>query len=291
MIERSDDHRYRRTTDQTLPSGAVAERESDWQPGVTSITGMLPKGGLVQWAANSVARKAVEMLASVSETDYLSDDDRNTLYHDLRAEPDRVRDTASSLGTRVHDFAEHKLGGQEPIFADDVAPFADQYIKGFVKRYSPTPIAREFMVWGGDYGGTADLYCSIDKGYCPRSHSPTGATLDHNFPCRWLIDYKTSTKPISTAKSGFPYPDVALQLAGLGYADIWQIDGEERQAPHDPATGHVDASLGIDHFGVVAITPDDCQLIEYHVTEDEYFAFRALHAIHSWDKTRKGEIK
>jgi hypothetical protein len=114
----------------------------------------------------------------------------------------------------------------------------------------------------GRYGGTGDTICMIGGE-------------------RWLIDYKTSDKPIGKGPTHFPYPDVALQLAALGFADFIG-------KPQDPTRYPIPA---IDRYGVVAITPTDCQLIEYSVTEAEYETFLHLRNVHEWVKVRKGAVK
>jgi hypothetical protein len=169
---------------------------------------------------------------------------------------------AMDLGSLIHRLIEE--GTPDPDVPDEAAPYMTMFAVDFLLKYAPTYEHVETMVYSeaGAYGGTLDAICMIGGQ-------------------RWLIDYKTSDKPIGKSPTMFPYADVALQLAALGFADFIG-------KPQDPTRYPIPH---IDKYGVVAITPNDCQLVEYQVTDAEWQTFLRLRGIHEWVKTRKGQVK
>ena len=234
-------------------------------PGVTTVLKQVDKSGAF-WAAASrlVAEYAVnnhEFIGSMIERDGSADTARY-----LAGQSRKRTQKAMATGTDVHNWAEDYAKGQlrmdEP--EDHIKPYLYHFGTGFLEKYSPKFEHIEEMVYSeqGRYGGTLDLIATID-----------GA--------RWLIDYKTSDKPIGSGPRQFPYTDVGLQLAALGQADFI---GRESDPDKHPIPS-------IDHYGVVAITPDDCQLIEYDVTEAEFQVFLHYRNVHEWATTRKDALK
>jgi hypothetical protein len=251
-LSRSDDHRYFWTIDGVIhvPEGA---------PGVTTVLKQLDKSGPF-WAAASriVARKAVQDYPNLGRLIIAQGDDYAV---DWLAKSTRDKSQkAMDLGVLIHKLIED---GDDDV-PDEAAPYMAQFMSGFLLKYNPTHEHVETMVYSeaGAYGGTLDLIATIGGQ-------------------RWLIDYKTSDKPIGKSPTMFPYADVALQLAGLGFADFIgkPQDSTRYPIPH------------IDKYGVVAITPNDCQLVEYQVTDAEWQTFLRLRGIHEWVKTRKGQVK
>lgn len=250
---RTDDHRYHWVENGVIhvPEGA---------PGITTVLKQLDKSGPF-WAAASriVAEKAVmefDTLATIRERDGAI-----PATEWLASSTRQKQKTAMDLGVKVHKLIE--TGADSEDWTPDAQPYMARYMDWLLKR-NPHIEYIEFMVYSesGKYGGTGDAIAMIGGQ-------------------RWLIDYKTSDKPIGRGPTQFPYSDVALQLAALGYADFI---GRPGSAVREPIPH-------IDRYGVVAITPDDCQLIEYDVTDDEYTAFLLLRGIHEWVKTRKGQVK
>lgn len=265
---------------------------SQWQPGVTTVLNQLDKSGAF-WAAASriVAEAAVrnhEFVGSMIERE----GDIPAIDW-LKATTRAKSEKAMDLGTRIHQYAEDKARGFTPMFADDAAPYVEQYIHGFLERYEPTMEHIEEMVYSerGRYGGTFDVICSMSLRDCPAEHED-GRLLG---TCRWLIDYKTSDKPIGMGVTQFPYPDTGLQLAALAWADFIAGEGLTRSDDHkyrwDGTEADKHSIPAIDHFGVVAISPNDCQLIQYDVTEADFQTFLHLRNIHEWVMTRRKEIK
>jgi hypothetical protein len=253
-LSRSDDHRYFWTVDGVIhvPEGA---------PGVTTVLKQLDKSGPF-WAAASriVAEKAVgehqKLVAMIVDDGPIAATDW------LKASTRDKSQKAMDLGSLIHRLIEE--GTPDPDVPDEAAPYMTMFAVDFLLKYAPTYEHVETMVYSeaGAYGGTLDAICMIGGQ-------------------RWLIDYKTSDKPIGKSPTMFPYADVALQLAALGFADFIG-------KPQDPTRYPIPH---IDKYGVVAITPNDCQLIEYQVTDAEWQTFLRLRGIHEWVKTRKGAVK
>jgi hypothetical protein len=253
-LSRSDDHRYFWTIDGVthVPTGA---------PGVTTVLKQLDKSGPF-WAAASriVAEKAVNEHQKLVAM--IVDDGPIAATDWLKASTRDKSQKAMDLGSAIHKLIETEAAATE--YSGDQAPYMAQYMAGFLLKYAPQAEYVEAMVYSerNAYGGTLDLIAIIGGQ-------------------RWLIDYKTSDKPIGRKDRDFPYADVALQLAGLGFADFIGKPG----SPYRIDIPH------IDRYGVVAITPNDCQLIEYDVTDAEYQTFLHLRNIHEWVTTRKGSVK
>lgn len=250
---RTEDHRYHWVENGVIhmPEGA---------PGVTTVLKQLDKSGPF-WAAASriVAEKAVvdfDTLATIRERDGVI-----PATEWLASSTRQKQKTAMDLGVRIHKLIEQ--GAQSEDWTPDAQPYMARYMDFLLKR-NPHLEYIEFMVYSetGRYGGTGDAIWMMGGQ-------------------RWLIDYKTSDKPIGMGVTQFPYPDVALQLAALARADFIGYPGDARRHPIPE----------IDKYGVVAITPTECRLIEYDVTPWDYEAFMHLRGIHEWVKTRKGMVK
>jgi hypothetical protein len=234
----------------------------DGAPSVTTILKQVDKSGAFSSAA---ARKVAE--AAIADHDFIGDmmdRDRDGAVEWLRKQWWKKTEKAMATGTDVHQWAEDYAKGQLRLEEPDehIKPYLYQFGTGFLEKYAPRFEHIEEMVYSlkAGYGGTFDLIATIDGE-------------------RWLIDYKTSDKPI--AERGFPYPDTSLQLAALGYADFIGRPEDDMKHPIPP----------IDHYGVVAITPTECRLVPYDVTEAEYQTFLHYRNVHEWMQTRKDKVK
>jgi hypothetical protein len=168
--------------------------------------------------------------------------------------PGYQRDVAADLGSRVHLIAE-LLARKELVTVEPAeVPYIAQY-RAWLDAVRPRIRQVEFMVYSHEwkYGGTADALMDI-------KHET------------WLIDYKTG--------SGI-YPEVALQLAGLGYAD-WV---------GKPGDGRMYRMPLIDHYGALHIRPDGCELVELDVGAEEWAAFKALRIMREWLDTRARKVR
>jgi hypothetical protein len=188
-------------------------------PSITNIKQVknVPLGG---WASRKCAEYTAENIASLAT---LSPVEIKELVKGApwRADPDKPNE--AGIGDIVHDWIDQyvKNGGTSSpnteVYYDregqeHPAPITAKRMwrqfTGIIDRYHPEFIESEWTVWSDKYGyaGTADLSAYIG-------------------PQRWttLIDNKTGKRP---------YPDMAMQLGALAYADfILDVDGTERPIP------------------------------------------------------------
>lgn len=235
-------------------------------PGITTVIKMLDKSDvLAGWAKRETAKAAIRNLDTL--TRMVAEGGTLNAVNWLKGMPGYQRDTAADIGTAVHGIAERIALGETPDVPDELVPFVRSYARGFLERYQPRfhPDYTEYMVYSEEwrYGGTMDAAVRIDGDV-------------------WLIDYKTGgDKSIGLAERDFPYPETALQLAGGRYADFMGRPGDPERHPLPPVT----------RCGVVAITRDDAQLIEYDVTPQEFEVFLALRRAYDFKNKRAAEVK
>ena len=171
--------------------------------GVTTlISNGLPKPALVNWAARTVAEKAV------NEWDALTELPVAERLKTLTKAPDESRNAAAVKGTRIHALAEKLGDGQEVEVPDELAGHVESCVR-FLDEWQPETVTSESPVYHEKYlyAGTLDLIADIG--------------ID-----RWLLDWKTSA-------SG-AYGDTAFQLAAYRYAthilpaedvrSMWEVD-------------------------------------------------------------------
>lgn len=170
-------------------------------PGVTTLTdGGLPKPALINWSGDATAEYAVD------HWDELGAMAPAARLKRLKAGRYEEVDRAKNRGTEVHRAGEQLLAGKPVKVPEEIAGHVESYAR-FLEEFDVEPVHVEFSVvsyqWG--YAGTADLCAWLklpDRGRV--------LTLD---------DVKTS-------RSGI-FGEIALQLAGYRFADVWIIDGVE----------------------------------------------------------------
>jgi hypothetical protein len=206
-------------------------------PGVTTIINAgLPKPGLVNWAAGSVADAVVDHLR-LADGHVIADDlidylrsgakypipeglPRVKLATELRYVHNRDRDAGANKGGKVHDLA-HQLAqtGQADI-PDELLGYVDAYLD-WTKRWQPINELAERPLLNREafYAGTFDLWAELV--------GPTGlcrVCFVEGCQGRCLIDWKTG-------RSGI-YGSTCIQLAayrnGQTYIDT---DGDEHPMP------------------------------------------------------------
>lgn len=234
----------------------VWQRQKYWS--VTTVIGnAIAKPHLQRWASKEAALAAFEhadLIASVApvtldETRRPVGDEAREVYELMAGAHERNRDAAAEIGSRVHGVAEaYALGADFPINPEsDLAPFLFTLWHWF-NDFKPDIIAAEAPVVSETYGyaGTMDLAAQF-------------AVIDGR---RLLLDYK-SGKNISS--------DVALQLAGLRYADFMVLpDGTTQPVPK------------VDGCAVVHIRPNGYRMYEVKADEDTFTTFRYAQAMHKW---------
>lgn len=234
----------------------VWNRQKYWS--VTTVIGnAIAKPYLQRWASKEAALAAFEhadLIASVApitldETRRPVGDQAREVYELMAGAHERNRDTAADIGSRVHGVAEaYALGADFPINPEsDLAPFLSTLWQWF-EDFRPEIIAAEAPVVSETYGyaGTMDLAARF-------------AVIDGR---RLLLDYK-SGKNVSS--------DVALQLAGLRYADFMVLpDGTTQPVPE------------VDGCAVVHIRPGGYRMYEVKADEETFLTFRYAQAMHRW---------
>jgi hypothetical protein len=147
--------------------------------------------------------------------------------------------------------------------SDEEKPYLEAWKRftAFLEAQGASIVSSEHAVWGEGYAGTYDLIVQM-----PRNALLPNAP-DHQL---WLVDIKTS-KGI--------YPEYALQLAAYGHAAGIIL-------PNDPKLYPMPK---IDRYAVLHLRPDaypqdGYKLIEYPVTEREYFSFISALDLYEWRK-------
>lgn len=187
-------------------------------PGVTTIIGDgVPKPALVPWAAGKTAEYAVD------NWDELSALPVSERFKRMKAAPYADRNAAAAQGTRVHKLAVPLLHGKEIAVPQELRPYVEGYVR-FLDVFDVRPILSEFVVVSHTHGiaGTGDLL--TDLGNTDDAVREAWPEIPDDVLARLLIDIKTARKGV--------YGDVALQLAGYRYADVY-IDeyGNEQPVP------------------------------------------------------------
>ncbi|MFF1544134.1 hypothetical protein [Streptomyces sp. NPDC058291] len=196
-------------------------------PDLVSVTNVLSAGvakfALVPWAVKLTAEHCVDNRLEVARRALK---DRTELLKEIKRVHRDARDKASDLGTRIHHRAE-KMALLAPFEPDpQVDPYARQ-LTLFWQRWGvdleADLVAAEitFAHRRLGYAGTGDKMIWLRTG--PRRRKQL-----------WLIDYKTSaTRPASSV-----YPENAMQLAALRYAEVvWLPDDTDGQVPPIERTG------------------------------------------------------
>lgn len=212
-------------------------------PSVTACISTIEKPALQGWAARTTAQAAWKNRRALVDMD---EDEAVDLLKNSRF---RSGDRAKNLGSHIHEIAECLAKDVElPVIEPEAAPFADRFIQ-FVDDYSVTFEAVEATVFSDThrYAGTMDALIRI------------GDSLV-------IADWKTGGSGI--------YPEVALQLAALRYADlIW-----------DEATGELHPMPEV--AGCIAVWLRPERYVAYSIGADEaaFEAFLGSRGLWSWAK-------
>lgn len=237
-------------------------------PGVTTIiSDGVPKNALQGWAARTTADYAVnhwDELAEMPVADRLAKLGR-ARYDD--------RDGAANRGTRVHKLAEKLSTGQTVQVPDDLAGHVESYV-AYLDDWSPGFELLEAVIMSHRHGyaGTLDAAAWFDPAQLldagvdddqPGSPELLSSLVAAGEPALAIVDTKT-------ARSGI-FGEVALQLAGYRYADVYVADGVEVPMPqfHIALALHIRAD-GYDLIPMVAGPVQHRQLL--YVREVARFA-------------------
>jgi hypothetical protein len=247
----------------TMPPGLVMSQDHRYwfngegpRPSVTTVLEILSKPALVYWKGQEVARAIYRDSKSFFGEKWEQGEDAAIKW--AMAKADESRDTAAKLGSSIHLLADmYARGPVSPAIGFHVSeqeiPYLDAWKRftAFLEAQDASIVSSEHAVWGEGYAGTYDLIIrEMDE--------------------LWMVDIKTS-KGI--------YPEYALQLAAYGHATGIIL-------PNDPKLYPMPK---IDHYAVLHLRPDaypvdGYKLIEYPVTERDYFSFISALDLYEWRK-------
>ena len=238
-------------------------------PGVTTITGVTAKPGIVQWAVDNTAAYAVANVDALLSRSHEQGFGFLRWYHkrtpDLAGDPLRshhvgVLHDAAELGTALHEWVEADLLGEFPPAVDSAE--MEQMVAAYLGWKSDHDIVVdevEATVYNpsAGYAGTLDLIMSVDGG-------------------KYLLDIKTSRSVMTEHEQ---------QLAALGAASVLL-----RQVPAGTvgAVGYESKQHGLTWW-VEDVVPEFSKYGVLHVRPDDYDsdgvpvpAYCALEVVEQW---------
>lgn len=197
-------------------------------PGVTTVTGNLPKSALIDWAGRVTAEYAVDHWQELAEQP------PSARLNALARARFQKSSAAALRGTQIHALGEQVSKGAQ-VDAGEHQAEVEAYAR-FLDRWDVDVIATETPVastWWG-YAGTADAWAMFRKG-------PLAGQ-------RVLLDIKTGARV---------YDETALQLTAYARCDLWQPDGPDSEEELPP----------VDAVVVAHILPDAVELLPVDATE------------------------
>jgi hypothetical protein len=258
----------------TMPPGLVMSQDHRYwfncegpRPSVTTVLEVLSKPALVYWKGQEVARAILR--DPVAFHNEVRNGDEYAIKWAMQ-KSDEQRDRAAKLGSSIHLLADMVSRPSEKAVegftvSDEEKPYLEAWRRftAFLEAQGASIVSSEHAVWGEGYAGTYDLILQMEctDGTCMQF--PSHQHL-------WMVDIKTS-KGI--------YPEYALQLAAYGHAAGIIL-------PNDPKLYPMPK---IDRYAVLHLRPDaypqdGYKLIEYPVTEREYFSFISALDLYEWRK-------
>lgn len=270
-------------------------------PGVTTIlSNGIPKGGLIGWAANTVADVVVNGLGvarnAQGETRIVADElvkellewnatrgnyairvpssplPRLELAKILASIRYRDTDQAAGKGTAVHGLAEKLATGVDVEVPEELAGHAESYVR-FLDEWDPTNALLERVVvnrrWR--YMGKLDLIADFPGVWAP------GTPWEGQPIGRGLLDVKTS-------RSGI-FAETALQLAGYRYCET-MIDGEDL-IDGERVAREVEMPK-VDWCGAIHVRADGYDVFRMDVTEATHRVFLYAKHVGDWLDFKEG---
>jgi len=248
----------------TMPPGLVMSQDHRYwfngegpRPSVTTILEVLSKPALVYWKGQEVARAIYRDSKAFFGQAWDVSEDQAIKW--AMGKADEQRDRAAKLGSSIHllaDMQARSQSGSEKAqdgfqVSDEEKPYLEAWKRftAFLEAQGASIVSSEHAVWGEGYAGTYDLILSMDDAL-------------------WMVDIKTS-KDI--------YPEYALQLAAYGHAAGIILANDPKLYPMPK----------IDRYAVLHLRPDaypqdGYKLIEYPVTERDYFSFISALDLYEW---------
>lgn len=220
-------------------------------PSITNILNQKSKPGLPRWASRKAAEYAADNLEKLN---VLNRDETVSLV----SQAPFGRSAEAAIGDTVHNWIDQYVKGQNPT-ADEItsAPITArrmwQSFLTFKEKYQPKFVGSEFTVWSDTHGyaGTGDLIFKLGE-----------FTI--------LADTKTGKRV---------YPEVALQVSAIKYADvILAPDGTESEVPK------------FDRLACLHIRPTYSRLFPIQHEEECFHAFLGLKAVFDFEVLHSDEV-
>lgn len=212
-------------------------------PGVTTVTGNLPKTALIEWAGRVTAEYAVD------HWDELGAQPLSTRLNTLTRARYSASSKAALRGTEIHALGEAISHGEQ-VDAGEHQAEAEAYAR-FLDRWQVEVIATETpcasTLWG--YAGTADAWATFGRGQYQGQ--------------RVLLDIKTGRGV---------YDETALQLTAYARCDLWQPDGPDSEGALPP----------VDAVVVAHILTDAVELLPVDASEQQFRQFQYLLQTTRW---------
>ena len=240
-----------------------------WIPSVTGITGKIDdKGGLIDWAAKSVATCAIEEAAELSRLRRLENDD--VAHEWLWQAANRLRDGKGTSGSDLHDVADRMLSGaQMPDYLDPNIKFMAENVTAFMVEYGVTALHSEVRL------------CNRTMSYCGTTDEIGIVPQYGELPL--IIDWKTSESMYRSPK--FSHGKNGMQLAPYSRAEVmfWDDKTESDMVK-------VNQEVGL----IVMIRPEGYKVYEYDLMRAWPQFERALENYHWWrnvEEMTRGPIR
>lgn len=220
-------------------------------PSVTNVLGVIGKPALTRWAANSVAKFAVE-----SKEDWLHLDD-TAAWNLLKGVPFSQAEASANTGTDAHTHAENRMLGLPSVANNNATRNVDAILHDL-------ETSRDFEI--------LHVECTV-------ANKAIGYAGSFDLIARWngevtLFDWKTS-KAV--------YPDNGIQLAAYRYAEgFYDHDGKYHSLIQP------DGKPWITKTAILWVPKEGPgKIVEMKATEDEFAVMVAAKRIWKWQQDSK----
>jgi hypothetical protein len=230
-------------------------------PSITNITNVKAKPGIAGWGYRTCGEFVADNLAAISALT-----DRGAIIDLVRQAPYRSTDSSSHVGDVVHDWVDRHIKN-EPIPEEEFAsPFIMKNDKKIMLTASAGRTARN--MW--------NQFLGIEKRY-PISWLFSETTVwsekyDYAGTLDWMANIGAYTTLGDTKTGNNVYPEVAMQLGALAFAD-YAIDGKGNQFQLPKP----------ERFAVLHLRPRGARLHPVVNVEEAFKSFLGLRDCFEWD--------
>lgn len=250
----------------------------------TILSGGVPKGGLVHWAANTCTDSAIEHLPQLVAASRHPEQLRELRSWITKAHT-RKKDERAEVGSAVHAIIESRLLGTPPpasvkvgeaewaLDGPELAPYLEQFSR-FEEIWQPGWTASEMVVANPEdgYAGTLD-YLIDASGLIGDALRGAGYDVDPGGDL--MGDTKTGGEWDRITSAGHVhgvYPEAGLQMSAYRRATVcWLRDGSRAAMPPT-------AEVGV----VLHLRPEGFRLYPARCGDAEYAYFRYAQLVDEW---------